>query len=331
MDVATDLATKPQIAGTNSNVTLLNHIDHWLSRFGVRRGRHRVTPGLYALGAPTESSPVFVSANYTLSFDALRSAARGIDAYILVLDTHGVNVWCAAGKGTFGTDEIVAKLEETKLEEIVGHRSLIVPQLGAPGVAAHEVKRRSGFNVKYGPVRAEDLREFLKIGKATPEMRKVEFRTTSRAVLVPVEAVHILLPVLVVNLGLFLAGIIGSFYNEVFAGILAGIMLFPLTLPWIPSRDFSSKGYIIGAVAALPILLRDLIGNQTSSAYMAAFGAVGSLLLVSAISAFLALNFTGSSTYTSRTGVKREMYRYIPSMAWSFGIGLILTIVMRIF
>ena len=189
------------IRRTTERVTFRNHLDHWLARFGVRRSRHRVEPGLYALGNPTGSTPVFLSANYTLSFDALRSALRGIDAYILVLDTRGVNVWCAAGKGTFGTEEIVSKIGETGLADIVSHRTLIVPQLGAPGVAAHEVKERTGFKVEYGPVRAEDLPEYLKTRKATPEMRKVEFKAGARAVLIPVEAVHMLLPVVVVNSG----------------------------------------------------------------------------------------------------------------------------------
>ena len=79
---------------------------------------HRVEPGLYSLGNPTSESPVFVTANYTLSFDALRSALKGIDGYILVLDTQGVNVWCAAGKGTFGTDELVKRIEATRLHEV---------------------------------------------------------------------------------------------------------------------------------------------------------------------------------------------------------------------
>ena len=36
----------------------------------------------------------------------------------------------------------------------------------APGVAAHDVRRRSGFRVVYGPVRAEDLPTFLRDGNA---------------------------------------------------------------------------------------------------------------------------------------------------------------------
>ena len=330
MDATGSAIAHRVIDQTSGVLTFRNRLDHILARLGVRRSRHRVQPGLYALGNPSDSSPVFVSANYTLSFDALRSAARGIDAFILVLDTNGVNVWCAAGKGTFGTNEIVKKVEETALADMVSHRTLIVPQLGAPGVAAHEVKRRSGFTVKYGPVRAEDLPDYLSSGNATQQMRSVGFPTAARSVLIPVEAVHILLPVLLVNVVLTVTGVIDHFYNEVFAGILAGTVLFPLLLPWIPTKDFSSKGLLVGAAVVAPIIIRDVIGSQGTAWYVLAGSALGSLLIVSAVSAFLALNFTGSSTFTSKTGVQKEMYRYIPVMAWSFGIGLVLTITMLI-
>ena len=95
------------IRTTTSAITWANRWDHFLARWAINRGGHRVAPGLYALGNPTADSPVFVSANYTLSFDALREALAGMAGYILVLDTQGINVWCAAGKGTFGTDELV--------------------------------------------------------------------------------------------------------------------------------------------------------------------------------------------------------------------------------
>ncbi|HSV42795.1 MAG TPA: carbon monoxide dehydrogenase, partial [Methanomassiliicoccales archaeon] len=129
--------------------------DHAKARLGYKRMEHSVEPGLYALGNPGPTSHVFVSANYSLSFDALRSALKGLDCHILVLDTKGINVWCAAGKNTFGTDELVSKVQSTNLGDIVTNRTLILPQLGAPGVSAHEVKKRTGFQVEYGPVRAE--------------------------------------------------------------------------------------------------------------------------------------------------------------------------------
>ena len=84
------------------------------------------------MGRPGPESPVFVTSNYTLSFDALRTSIKGIDGYILVLDTKGINVWCAAGKGTFGTDEVIKRVQETELAQVVSHRRLILPQLRRP-------------------------------------------------------------------------------------------------------------------------------------------------------------------------------------------------------
>jgi hypothetical protein len=182
-----DIMPPPIIKPTTSVLTFADYWDHILARWRVNRTRHRVEPGLYSLGNPTPESPVFVTANYTLSFDALRSALKGIDGYILVLDTKGINVWCAAGKGTFGTDELVFRIAATRLHEVVKHRVVILPQLGAPGVAAHEVKKRAHFKVEYGPVRAEDLPEYLKTHAAAPEMRRVHFTLKDRITLIPVE------------------------------------------------------------------------------------------------------------------------------------------------
>jgi CO dehydrogenase/acetyl-CoA synthase gamma subunit (corrinoid Fe-S protein) len=127
----------------------------WLGAIKVRldigRMDYKAAPGLYAAGNPDADSPVLVTANYKLSLDLLRRAIDEIDAWILVLDTKGVNVWCAAGKGTFGTEELVAKIESCGLDRIVRHKTLVLPQLGAVGVAAHEVRRRCGFNVVLWP------------------------------------------------------------------------------------------------------------------------------------------------------------------------------------
>src|SRR3990172_2220623 len=73
-------------------------------RWGIGRMKYQVPPGLYAVGQPDRTSPVLVTANYKLTFDRLRSRLSEINAWILVLDTKGINVWCAAGKGTFGTE-----------------------------------------------------------------------------------------------------------------------------------------------------------------------------------------------------------------------------------
>jgi hypothetical protein len=319
------VTTAPKITPTTSRPARADRWDHLLARIGVNRAGHRVDPGLYALGNPTPDSPVFVSANYTLSFDALRSSLAGIDGYILVLDTQGVNVWCAAGKKTFGTDEIVLRVAATRLNQVVRHRKLILPQLGAPGVAAHEVKKRAGFWVEYGPVRAADLPEYLKTHMATLEMRQVEYRARDRAVLVPVELVHTFLPMLAAAIVLYFLGGWVSALAAV-AAALAGSALFPLLLPWLPTHNFSTKGFLLGGLVAVPFALYAVVGHPGWAWYRQAGQALEFLLLIPAATAYLALNFTGSSTFTSRSGVRREMFAYIPAMAWIFGSGVLLAL-----
>lgn len=313
---------------TTSAISPANIRDHLLARFGVKRSWHRVEPGLYKLGNPSQESLVFVTGNYTLSFDALRAALKGLDAYILVLDTFGINVWCAAGKGTFGTKELIHRVQDVKLSEVVNHRTLILPQLGAPGVAAHEVKKATSFRVEYGPIRADDLPEYLKTRKATPEMRTVRFPLRDRIVLIPVELVGTFLPML----GAMVAGfLMGGWLTAgaVVASILAGVILFPILLPYLPTREFSFKGYILGVLVMLPFLILKLYTSPAIT-WQNILSILGILLVFPTVTAFISLNFTGSTPFTSKTGVRFEMNKYIPVMAWCFGIGIGLTIVLRI-
>lgn len=112
-------------------------------RAGIGRMRYRIAPGLYGVGNPEPDSPVLVTANYKLTVDTLRKHLAGIDAWILVLETHGVNVWCAAGKGTFSTTELIYRVQQNELQKVVSHRELILPQLGATGVSAFFAEKRN--------------------------------------------------------------------------------------------------------------------------------------------------------------------------------------------
>jgi hypothetical protein len=300
------------------------------ARWGIGRMKYRVDAGLYAIGEPTPVSPVFVTANYKLTFDLLRRSIASIDSWILVLDTLGINVWCAAGKGTFGTDELVDRIQASRLADIVDHRRLILPQLAGPGVAGHEVKKRSGFQVVYGPVKAEDIPEFLKNGlKAGERMRIKEFGIRERLALVPMEVVPAVRTGLFGAAGLFvlcflLAGFsiskaLGYFLvpAEAFvSSILAGAVLAPLLLPWLPGRAFSVKGLTMGFLAALFVVS---LSHTLSLLEITAL-----LISIPAMSAYIAMNFTGSSTFTSLSGVRREMRFALPLEIAGTGTGLLL-------
>lgn len=306
--------------------------------------RYKVDPGLYALADPDAKSPVLVSANYKMSFDFLRQSLEGRSAWILVLDTDGINVWCAAGKGSFGTEELAERVNTSGLAEVVDHRVLIVPQLGAPGIAAHQVKKLCGFKVVYGPVRAADLPTFLDSGlKAKPEMRLKTFSLSERLALVPVELVHalkkflMLLPVLFVLNGLSETG--GFFKNAfsggshdalgLLAGIVTGCIMTPALLPWLPGRAFSAKGAWMGLAGAFFFLV--MRSGMHGIAPSGALETAAWLLIIPAVSSYLAMNFTGCSTFTSLSGVKKEMRWAVPAQIAAAAAGLLLWIVSRFF
>ena len=335
--IAAPVGQVPQVA------TVLAWRDRWGTlrvRLGFKRMQYTVEPGLYGVGAPTEDAPVLVTANYKLSFDHLRAALAGHDAWILVLDTNGINVWCAAGKGTFGTAALCAQVGATRLAQLVRHRRLVVPQLGAPGIAAHAVKQESGFSVMYGPVMARDLPEFLARGmQATPARRRKTFFLPERAVLIPVELVIVCkwaVPLSVVLYGA--SGLLGpgSFWENVqahggwtmaglsglWSGIVAGTVLTPLLLPVLPGRAFSLKGGVAGLMAALVVAV---FFPRSGGAGNTLTG-LAWLLLIPAMASFLGMEFTGASTYTSLSGVKKEMRLAVPLQVAAVLCGLFLLV-----
>ncbi len=306
-------------------------------RWSVGRMNYKVNPGIYAVGSPGRQSHVFVSANYKLSFDHLRRALGGLNAWILVIDTKGINVWCAAGKKTFGTKEVVRRIRIHQLEQVVDHHRIILPQLSATGVSAHEVKKMTGFSVTYGPVRASDIKAFLEAEmKATDAMRTVTFPLKERLKLIPVDVFYgkyymIMIPALFFILsGLSREGFSAGLAVEqgwravvnLFAAYLTGCALTPALLPWVPFRRFSLKGLSLGIIIALILFSTGITGtNLIENASW--------FLLIPGVSSFMAMNFTGSSTFTSLSGVQKEMKVMLPVQIVLAGLGVITWIISR--
>jgi hypothetical protein len=308
-----------------------DHLGTLIARLGINRDQYKIAPGLYGVGNPDQDSPVLVTANYKLTFDSLRRELRNLDAWILVLDTRGINVWCAAGKALFSTRELVERITQTRLNEVVNHKRLILPQLSATGVCAHQVKKASGFEVIWGPIRAADIERFVASDNRTDaSMRQVTFSIWERTVLIPVELSHLPKPTFWILLALFFLSGIGT---QVFApgdawfrglmaltayagGILAGAVAAPVLLPWIPGRAFALKGMLTGGVVALLVVLlfkNNLIWLET----------IALMLITMATSSYLAMNFTGSTPFTSPSGVEKEMRQAIPVQAGAVLVALV--------
>lgn len=309
----------------STHLTWKDIIGGWRVRWGINRMGYRINPGLYAVGKPDASSPVLVTANYKLTFDSLRKHLENISAWVLVLDTKGVNVWCSAGKGTFGTEELIRRIKSVNLSSLMKNRTVVLPQLAAPGVAAHIVTAQTGFKVVYGPIRAADLSKFLAKGlKADAEMRSVTFTLKERLAVVPVELVQSWKMVLACLVYLLILRLISGnvlSWSTVggllpyLAAILMGCAVVPALLPFLPGKSFALKGWLAGIVATFVFAWLHGHGTVNVIAY---------LLILPAISAYLALNFTGCSTYTSLSGVKKEMRIALPLLIFSALGGIVL-------
>ncbi len=303
-----------------------------LTRLNIGRYDYKVAPGLYCTGTPDEDSHVLVTSNYKLTFDHLRKELSGLNTWVLILDTRGINVWCAAGKGTFSTDELIEKIKASDIEKIVNHKKIIVPQLGATGVSGHEIKKKIGFKVIWGPVNAKDLPKFLNNNlKTDPEMRQVTFTLKERIILIPVEISLIIKPALYLFLGtLILSGFGHGFFSfsstwyrgtpailTLLAGIIAGAAITPILLDKLPGTAFSVKGTIAGLFTCLPVAV--ITAHQTG------LSGVTALVLISVVlSSYLAMNFTGTTPYTSPSGVEKEMRKAIPIQLGAIISGIIL-------
>jgi hypothetical protein len=308
----------------------LSFSDYWGAfkvRWSFGRMNYLIAPGLYAAGDPDNESPVLVSANYKLTFDTLRKRLSGLNAWILILDTKGVNVWCAAGKGTFGTNELVKRILKSGLFDVVTHRKVIIPQLGAPGISAHVVMQQTGFRVLYGPVRASDIIKYLDNGMIKDaKMSRVYFPILDRIVLVPLELVgakkyFLILALLSLGAGILSEGVSSNalvWMSYMLGGLFCGAALTPILLPYIPVKSFSLKGGVVGLLTA------------TLITYLAGFSlhkAVPLSLITVALSGYAALQFTGASTYTSENGVRKEIKFSLPILYTTLGLGVALSLV----
>jgi len=287
------------------------------------RSPHRVEPGLYCIRGAGPDAPVLVTANYTLTFDIVRRDLGGRDCWILVLDTDGMNVACGVKTGRFGTDALVTTVEKTRLQEVVRHRTMILPQLEAHGMNGEEVQRHTGFNILSGPLRSADLPSYLDRGnRATPEMRAVRFSLRDRLLLSVAEMARSLLLYPVFAFGaLIMAGLgpdgvslerawadVWPLFALGLGSICAGSLLVPAALPLVPFRAFWVKGWLMGAALTAALLH----GAGLARGMDPLFG-TACWLFFPAASAALGLRFAGAVPPGFAADARREARR-----AWPF-------------
>jgi NAD-dependent dihydropyrimidine dehydrogenase PreA subunit len=193
--------------------------------------------GLIKLGNPNRGSSVFLSGNYHLTVERVKRALKGIDAYLLIANSRGINVWCAATGGLFTNHDVMSVLKTSGVEELVDHRDVIMPQFAATGVEAKLIKRKTGWNVVWGPVFAKDIPAFIhnRLEK-TPQMREVGFSWLQRIEM----AVAWAFPISIISVILMI-----PFWREAIVPIILLVwglsffifISFPLYSRWLQTED----------------------------------------------------------------------------------------------
>jgi len=137
--------------------------------------------GLIKIGNPKRNSPVFLTCNYHLSVERVKRALKGMDAYLLVANSRGMDVWCAAAGGNLTNHDVISVLKTSGIEELEDNRKVILPQLAAPGIESKVIHKETGWRVIWGPVYAKDIPAFVENRfNKTPNMREVKFKFTER-------------------------------------------------------------------------------------------------------------------------------------------------------
>lgn len=227
-------------------------IDLWLLFFRIIPPYPKVRPGLYRVGNPGQDSPVLVTGNFDLTVRRLVKAVDGrVDAWLLVVDSAGINVWCGAGAGYLTAEKVVTALRSSALAQVVGHRRLILPQLCANGVDGHQIQKATGWGVTWGPVRAADIPAYLAAGaRKTDAMRRVRFPLLDRLEMCTVTlgfyGLLILLP-----LALFWRHLLWP----AAAGLVGLSYTYAVVHPWLPGRDGLTKSIPMTIIAFGGLLL----------------------------------------------------------------------------
>jgi len=226
--------------------------DLWCLFFRIIPPYPKFKTGLYAIGNPDRKSPVLVTGNFDLTVRRVVKALDGLlNCWLLVADSAGINVWCAAGGGYFTAEKVISALKTYHVAEIVDHHALILPQLGANGIDSWKIRQETGWGVHWGPIKATDIPAYLSNHrKKTDEMRYVDFPLKDRLEMVTVTmgfySLMILLPVFIFRRHLFL---------PVTAAMLGLTYFYAVVHPWLPGKDGLWKSIPLAIIAFVGLLV----------------------------------------------------------------------------
>jgi ferredoxin len=271
----------------------------WLLTTAFRLFPWPTRTGLRAIGKPGPDSPVMLTGNFALTVARVERALRGFDAWLLVANSRGINVWCASGGGHLTTHDAIAALKTTSIAGQVAHRQVILPQLAAVGIEPDRVREHTGWEVIWGPVYAQDLPAFLQ-GPAPPSNRQVRFDLSERLEMATMWAAP---------LSLLAAGLL-PFWPAAFFPLvcliwglsLAVYLAFPLYEPLVARGSLAGFLLLFGGLTLAGTALVGALTGRTGLPFLLRWGGLGLGVLL-----LLGIDLAGSTPlYKSWTQPERR-------------------------
>ena len=246
--------------------------------------------GLRAIGSPGPDAPVLVTCNFDLTVRRVVKALEGMDCYLLVAASHGINVWCAAGGGMFNAHSVTSVVKTSRIAEKVDHRTLILPQLSAPGIDVARVEQETGWHCRFGPAYATDIPAYVVANlEKTDDMRRARFPLKARLEMAVMWAgllsAVVLVPVAIVDWRM-LPGVLAMIWG--FASFL--FAFFDQVLHFVPGPVGLFKTLILGLAGTAGVVAYGLgIGNWSVAS------TIGWSLAVLSVAVVLGFDLDGTS------------------------------------
>lgn len=281
----------------------------WADSF---RRTYAVEPGLYYTGSEYDKdSPLLVTANYQLTVFLLARKLGHKNVRLLVIDTDGINVWCAAGKGTFCNDAIFEQLgryDESLLKE--GDRlRLVLPKLCFAGVDLPSL-RKAGYDAVIGPVYDKDLPAYLLTEPLEDrDTNRVVFGMRSRLFTVVPGLVQLMKYCVILLVAMWLVGQFWSYSIPAveIIGLVAGLgVLYPVLFPYLPGKWFATKGFWLGVGICF------VMSAMAAGGLISLGGLIVSSLFTLAGGMYFGQSYSGNSAVSNMTSIRKETARLLP-------------------
>ncbi len=122
----------------------------------------QVEAGLHTIGTPDETSPVFVTTNFSLTYftvEADTETAR-TPAWLVVVHTDGQSVMTAWAADKFNAETIAKAIVDSNVAEKVNHRRAVIP--GGIAALSGKLEELSGWEILVGPKESAGIAAFMR-------------------------------------------------------------------------------------------------------------------------------------------------------------------------